>query len=106
MTLTLDLPDETAARAYAVAETRGLDLNGFFAVILEEAFAVEDDEPDWEIVAAGLEAVEDIRAGRLVTLEEADAHFEEALAEARVRVRAQISEAGASPPGALARHFA
>ncbi len=104
MTLTLELSDETAARAQSLAQARGVDLNTFFTVAVEDAFVsdaeAEEDEPDWEIVAAGREVLEDIRAGRLFTLEEAEAQFEDDFTEARVRVRAQIS-AGVSPSAAL-----
>ncbi len=59
-----------------------------------DAFYAYNDEALQEIVAAGLEAIEDTKAGRLRTLEEVDSHVHAALLAVRLREEPAISSVG------------
>ena len=96
MTPTIEIPDETAERARQLEVGRGVDLGAFATAAIVDVIDSVDGEPDWEVVAAGLEAIEDARAGRLLTLERVDAHVEAALAH--VRSRREVGERAAPIP--------
>ena len=73
MTLTIELPDETAERAHAVAAARGLDVNSFALAALIDAVDAEQEDAHSvnhaEVIAAIEEGIADANAGRFITLE-------------------------------------
>ncbi len=82
MTVTIDIPDATAARFEAVATARGQDVPAF---LIDAGYEIAEAEETVDI--ATLDALRvglaDIDAGRTLTLEEANARFEQDLADAR-----------------------
>jgi len=65
----------------------------------DEAVEELTEEESAEVVAAGLEALEDAKHGRLLTLEEADVRFEADFAAARERVCDRPGESGLQSVG-------
>ena len=92
-TFTLTLPDDLAATLSALPED---ERNNYAVAMLRKGIAFSQDEdlyePDEaekaEIVAALLESIEDEKAGRVLTLEEANAEFERFRAERQAEKQA------------------
>ena len=76
--------EESLASAEALREIAGV-LEA--ALVDAESYGELTEAESAEVVAAGLEALEDAKHGRILTLEEADARFEADFAAARKRVR-------------------
>jgi predicted transcriptional regulator len=91
MTLTIELPEEIAERLRVAAALEGQEVNAFAIAALAEAAEAAMGEPDPELIAALREGVAELRAGRLLTLEEVDATVEAAIQAA---VSAQSNRIG------------
>lgn len=98
MTITIELPEDLVAHA-AAAGIDDIEINriasaGAFGAVAAVSSRAEAAEPDPEVIAAGLEALEDIAAGRLLTLEEVDANVEAVLAERRAARERERASSG------------
>ena len=90
---TLDLPDELAER---LAELPKAELNAYAVSVFTPLVQTDEDDLDLELdadtIAAIQEGLDDVEAGRTISLEEAQAHFEAAFA-----ARQQAREAAKVP---------
>ena len=76
MILTLDIPDTLADRLRAEAEARGEDLNNYAVAKLERPDAPdEEEEADEDLIEALRHGIADAKAGRTVSLEEAESRI-------------------------------
>jgi predicted transcriptional regulator len=81
--LTLDVPDELAARLAALARAQGEDVDEYALATLQgavEAIETREAEDDPEIIAAIERGIADVQAGRLMTLYELRRQLQEARA--------------------------
>ena len=88
-TLNLNLPDELAER---LAELPADAVNDYAVSALTEL--AEEAEPDPDLIVALRAGVADLKAGRLLTLEQAEAEFDASFEAARARVRAKLQADG------------
>lgn len=90
------MSEEEAAHVRAAAAARGIDLNTFAVAALVDAADADEVELDEEtsaaVVAAGLAAIEDEKAGRLRTLDQVRETAEAAIraVEERRKERASV----------------
>jgi predicted transcriptional regulator len=98
MTITIELPDGLAERLRVEAEAQGRDVAALARDAITAVYGDEDDEggaqePDPELIAALREGLSEEETDRLVTLEEAQAHFDAAFAARGAQERRQKQEA-------------
>jgi predicted transcriptional regulator len=83
--MTIELSPDLEERLRAAAASQGLDLNEYATAKLRDAADQDlgfsdETEPAPDLIAALQEGAADLKAGRLLTLEEADAELDAYLA--------------------------